>query len=335
MPTITKPNTDSKPAASKAKITAKDNNSKSTANVTTDIEPASKPANNSTKKTKASSTAATKSASKAKNTSPKPNKKEKKEVEGNKPEKDEIVIDNVDSNGDELTIPPEIEELPSENKDKEDYSTVLSQYEPIYWDGNIPKPTGFVAKEAAKTPTDLQVKQYKDIIELLNDNNTPTLETLSHTTPVVPFIVAVPGRTRNVKVVYGIGAGCRLTGLMANDLGEDILVLNVDIDPLFSMPVAHQLPKDALIPKPAKIPTMVQFLFQRKKQNQSGPFWLQNKEVRKTSKLTNLIPIPALLVYNSFNDHIDSVIVLERWYYLRETLQGVYKNFDALLSIFI
>ena len=96
----------------------------------------------------------------------------------------------------------------------------------------------------------------KDIILLINDPDVPKLETLSQTTKVIPFVVAVPGKNCQLKVIYGLGAGCGLTGLMANDLGDNILALEGEIDPLFSIPIAHQLPKDALTPKSVKVPSM-------------------------------------------------------------------------------
>ena len=117
---------------------------------------------------------------------------------------------------------------------------VMSKYKPIFWDGNIPKPHGIVANEAAKTTADDQVKQCKIIIDLLNNNDAPKLEILAQATATILFIVSVHGHT--CQVIYGLDTGCDLTGLMANDLGDKILVLEGEIDPLFSIPVAHQLP---------------------------------------------------------------------------------------------
>ena len=211
----------------------------------------------------------------------------------------------------------------------------MSVYKPIFWDGNIPKPHDIVANEAAKTPADDQVAQCETIINLINDKDAPKLETLSQATAIIPFIISAPGRSRQVKVIYGLGTSFGLTGLMANELGDDILALKGELDPLFSVPVAHKLPEDALTPHQVKVPTMKQFQFHRNKEGQSAVFWLKHSQVNKTALLTDAVPIPAFLVYNAFDKHIDSIIVLERWFHLRETIKEVYRLFDAMLSSFM
>ena len=347
MPTTTASTAAPKSVATKAKA---DNHAKAPptkpkpkapASTTKETTPAPipKPVNPSKPKPAPATVTTPASKGKAKNTSPKPNKKYKKEVDGKKLANEEIVVEEeVVSDEEDITIPPEIDEnkiSSDEEEVEEEYSTVTTSYDPIFWDGNIPKPTEIVALKASKTPPDAQVKQCETIIELINDDEAPKLETLAQSNDIIPFIAAVPSRSRQVKVIYGLGAGCGLTGLMANDLGDDVLVLDGEIDPLFAVPTAHQLPEEVLTPHQVKIPSMKQFHFHGNKENQSGPFWFKHSQIQKTALLTDVVPVPAFLVYDAFDQHLDSVALLERWFHLRETIKGVYRLFDAMLSSFV
>lgn len=177
------------------------------------------------------------------------------------------------------------------------------------------------------------MQQCKEIIDLINDEEASTLETLNQATSVIPFLVPIPGREGICKIVYGVGAGSGITGLIANDLGDNILVLHGEISPLITIPVAFKFPEEALFPQATKVPSMAQLQVQCKKQNKSE-FWFKHKEVEKQAFLPSLIPVPAFLVYDGFDKDIDPIVVLERWLNLQETLKGVYRTFDSLLSCF-
>ena len=247
----------------------------------------------------------------------------------------EDLAEDSTSEVEEQQVPKEVEatdETHLEQSDDEEYS-IVSNYEPIFWDGVIPKPQSFVALQASKTPHEEQIRQCEEVIELINDKDAPTLETLNQATSIIPFLLPLPTRNRACRVVYGVGAGSGLTGLIANDLGDDVLALYGEIEPQAAIPFAMQLPEEALFLKRVKVPTMKQFQFQRKKGNQKQ-FWFKATEIRKNSFLPNLIPVPAFLVYDAFDLDIDCVIVLERWLNLREHVNGTFKVFDALMSVF-
>ena len=136
MSTISNSSTGSKPASAKAntKSNVKPSSTKAKAKAPTlvpddDAIPSDTvPSNNEPTKPAAKA--------KARATSPKPSKKDKKAVSNsNKHAKEEDVIqDNKDSDIEELTIPPEINEVKSgDSEPKEDYSTVVSKYDPIFW----------------------------------------------------------------------------------------------------------------------------------------------------------------------------------------------------------
>ena len=285
-----------------------------------------------------------KTTSKADTASPKPNKKDKKDATSKgtkaakKPNKKEKVVEDVSNESEsenEQDVPKQVEtteDTHQDSSDDEEYSLV-SNFNPVFWDGIIPKPKSLVALQASKTPREEQVRQCEEIIELFNDEEAPALETLNQAMSIIPFLLPLPSRNRACRVVYGIGSGSGLTGLIANDLGDDVLVLYGEIEPQAATPFTMQLPEDALYPKRVKVPTMKQFQFQRNKNNQK-PFWFKAMEIRKNSFIPNLIPVPAFLVYDAFDIDIDSIIVLERWLNLREHINGTFRVFDALLSVF-
>ena len=263
----------------------------------------------------------------------KTNKKATKEVE-------EVVIEEVSSEESEdetKQVPTKVEANKNNDEEseseEEDIYSLMSCYEPVFWNGNIPKPTSIVAAEAAKTKPDTQVQQCEEIIELINDKSAPTLETLSQATSIIPFLVPIPGREHTCKIIYGLGSGNGITGLIANDLGDDILVLHGEISPLVAIPITFQFPEEALFPQATKVPSMAQLQLQRKKKNESA-FWFKHKQIEKTAFLPSIIPIPAFLVYDGFDEDLDPIVILERWLNLRESLKGVYRTFNALLSCF-
>ena len=174
----------------------------------------------------------------------------------------------------------------------------MSHYEPVFWNGNIPKPNSIIASEASKTRPNTHVQQCEEIIELINHGSAPALEALSQATSIIPFLVPIPGRDRVCKVIYGLGLGNGITGLIANDLGDDILALHGETSPLVAIPIAFQFPEEALFPQATKIPSMEQLQLQRKKKNKSA-FWFKHKQIKKTAFLPSIIPIPAFLVYNN------------------------------------
>ena len=156
-------------------------------------------------------------------------------------------------------VPPETEANKIENEtsedDNDDYSHI-SCNEPVFWDGNIPKPKTIVTIETAKTNKDTQVQQCEEIIALINDETAATLETLNQATSVLPFLLPVPKKERVYKIGYGLGSGNGITGLITNTLGDDVLTLHGEIVPLAAIPTIFHFPKEALFPKLMKVPSM-------------------------------------------------------------------------------
>ncbi len=72
------------------------------------------------------------------------------------------------------------------------------------------------------------------------------LETLNLDTTLVPFLIAVPGNTRKVRVVFGIGSGFGLNCINDNPLQNSVLVLHGEHEANVTIPAVHILPSDML-----------------------------------------------------------------------------------------
>ena len=167
------------------------------------------------------------------------------------------VLDDLDKEV-ELLLEPEVEVL-EELEEEDDEYLALSKFEPVFWNGNILKPAGIVAMLASETPVEKQVQDCQEIMIMINKDKVPMLETLTQAHQfIISFILHIL-RTREAKVVYRVGAGSGVTELMANNLGDKMLVLHGKVEPMIQVPNAMQLPEAALHPKKTKITTMVQF----------------------------------------------------------------------------
>ena len=255
----------------------------------------------------------------------------------NRKKEEEETVKEVEDVSDDLSIeevslaPPELEADEEDNEtseEEDDEYSQISRNEPVFWDGNIPKPKTIVAIESSKTDKDAQVQQCEEIIALLNNDTAATLEALNQATLILPFLLE-----RVCKIVYSLGSGNGITGLITNTLGDDVLALHCEIVPLAAIPSVFHLPEEALYPKLMNVPSMAQIQVQRKKKN-ALEYWFKHKEIKKASYLPSLIPVPAFLVYDGFDKDLDPIVILERWLNLRETLKGVYRDFDALLSCY-
>ena len=149
-------------------------------------------------------------------------------------------------------------------KDHFHYS-VVSHYKWAFWDGNIPKPEGIVTLVASKTPHKKQVQKWEEIITLINDDLAPTLETLNQAYSSISFLVPVPDCTYNYRVLYDIGSDNRLTGLITNNLRDNILALYREIVPQVKIPNVIKFPEEAFFPHLCKVPTMAQIQLQYRK----------------------------------------------------------------------
>ena len=134
----------------------------------------------------------------------------------------------------------------------------------IHWDNVLPTPRGTIAKTFAKVNIDSQVKQAEEMATFLITGGDPAK--LAHDTTLVPFLVALPGNTRKVRIVYGIATGFGLTGLNINPLQTNILALTGEhsIDQM-EFPTVLTFPPNIITPIPISFPTDAQFEAERKK----------------------------------------------------------------------
>ena len=76
---------------------------------------------------------------------------------------------------------------------------------------------------------------------------------------LITFLTAVPGTTRKVRVVYGLGTGIGLTGIKRNKLEKQILALSGEFEEGIAYPTVLQYPETALNPTKQKAPFFKKF----------------------------------------------------------------------------
>ena len=152
------------------------------------------------------------------------------------------------------------------------------------------------------------------------------METLNQAKSIIS-LVTLPVHTHNCRVLYGIGSGNGLTGVIANNLGDNILALYGEIVTQVKILNVIKLPEEAFSPQFCKIPTMTQIQLQHRRKNKSGFWFNKHKEIGKVKYLPSLIClVAAFLVYNGNNKDIYTIVVLKRWLNLCKSLKGIQIN---------
>jgi hypothetical protein len=189
-----------------------------------------------------------------------------------------------------------------------------TQFQSIHWDGNMPDAQGPIAKIFNAVPKPDQIKHCEKMTQFLL--NQTDLVTLNLDTTLVPFIIAVPGNTRKVRVVFGVGSGFGLNGINENPLQNTVLALHGEHEHNVTIPTVHALPSDTLALLEFNIPTDKDYNTDRLKIANDTPnnkhHWFKHKDLRNECSMPLAIPIPAFIILDAFDKDIDSVIIFER-----------------------
>ncbi len=189
-------------------------------------------------------------------------------------------------------------------------------FTPIFWDGVLPTAASKIAQIFSNSTKEMQVQKCAEMATFLASDE-PDIASLNLDTSHVPFLIAIPGNTRKVRVVFGVGTGFGLNGIGPNPIQSNVLALAGEYEAGVSFPQVLVLPRDTVDPSKHYIPTDREFEEERKKllpgdalNNKST--WFKYSSLNKEADLPYAVPIPAYLVYDGFNNDIDAVIVYER-----------------------
>lgn len=199
-------------------------------------------------------------------------------------------------------------------------STGFTEFECIYWDGNLPTAQGKVGK-ALEGNMCSQLQKALDMLRFFSKPDAD-FKLLDLETTITPCIVAVPGAThRQLCVIYGLGTGAAATGIKDNDLRSSFLALTGEYLEGVSMPNVLTLPPSLLAKQGFKIPSETAFEEECMKENTKTVGWFKALEVNVMAEIGMLMPVPAFLILDAIDGDIDAIIAYERWQAMKENLR--------------
>jgi hypothetical protein len=230
------------------------------------------------------------------------------------------------------------------NNDEEDSddnpsttTTVEDEEEPPvlkFWNGEPPSATGTLATLFTDTETQASLEACEEMANFLyQEDNVNKADKIHFDTDLIPFLAAVPGSPRQLRLVFGVGTGLGLTGIHSNTLDTRILALSGEYEAGVSFPTVLQFPSDALSPKRLNIPSFNQFNEQIQLAN-NRPHWFKYGDLTTEAQLPLLVPFPAVYISDGFDGDIDAAEVFERINAIPRKHQDSIKTAIHLLSCF-
>ena len=207
--------------------------------------------------------------------------------------------------------------------------------DPKFWDGNPPEPKGDLALLFTNTDTQADLETCEEMAKFLyspEDNNKANI--IHFDTSLIPFLTAVPGTTRKVRLIFGIGTGIGLTGIQKNDLDSKILALLGEYEEGVTFPSVLQFPPDALTPKTIKIPSFTQFNQQLEAQNKRAQ-WFKYSDLTTEATIPLMVPFPAVYISDGFEQDIDAADLFERLDAIPNAHQEILQTSLHLLRSFL
>ena len=242
---------------------------------------------------------------------------------------DEIEITNVAA--------PEPYKEAAFHSDTETYKDGKQSFIKQYWDGDLPIPVGKVAKLFARTHIEEQLQQIERAI-MFNPNTNPSYMIGNFSTIFTPFLVAVPGSFRKVRVIYALQeANPNEQEFFQNTpVGNKILALTGELITNITIPTAYVLPANVIEARPTKVPNGKDFAKKRRDVTVSGrATWFTKDKVDESLDIPPAVPIPAFLIYDAFDCEVDAVVIYERISALPSESQNKFKHTIATLRNFL
>jgi hypothetical protein len=193
----------------------------------------------------------------------------------------------------------------------------------IYCDGTLPPQTSNIARLFTQTNEE-QLTLANTMAKFIVDKTDTS--TLNHDSNATTFLISLP-KMRKVRVLYGIGTGLGINGILPNPIESNILALYGDVEKGVSLPKTLILPPNALELKEIKTPDTTTFqLNARSETNKRKDKWYKAEDITTSSFVPAVVPIPAFFVYDGLDTDLDAMVIYER-------LQP-YKNNDNMLNSF-
>ena len=241
----------------------------------------------------------------------------------------------VPSTPDPVQVPQQTPNADKAAEEKSDHSEDDNDTVLKYWDGEPPAALGFIAKTFTHEDHQATDQEHEDLVNFMYTNREENKASkLQFDTTLIPFLAAVPGTQRKLRIVYGIGSGIGLTGIHNNNLENKVLALSGEYEEGISYPMVLQFPSDALTPVKLNTPTFEAF-DEECDQGNNKATWFKYSDLTTSANLPMLIPVPADCICDGFECDIDAAIIFERINSLHADRQETLKSSIHLIRTFI
>ena len=203
-----------------------------------------------------------------------------------------------------------------------------------HWEGMFPDPQGKVAKLFANTSKADQVNQIELLITV-NPDRTPPILLNDFTDVFSPFVVAVPGMGRHLKVVYNLQRASAHDLFIDTPLESELVCLSGDYIEGIQLPTTLVLPMEGLDCKKVKIAVGEEFNKKRLNPTVTTQTWFAASKLDGEALVPSIMPVPAFLLYDAFNKEIDAMVLYECWMTARTHNIGAFPKFNAIFRAFL
>ena len=204
-----------------------------------------------------------------------------------------------------------------------------------HFSGTYPTPDGVIANLFSTISQTNQLKQMEELV-IVDPTKDPMVSIADvYTNRLQPFLIAIPGNTRKVRVLYALTKASEHEILQNSSARNDIVALHGEFLPQSKFPSAIVLPSAFVVGRVVRIPEGNQFSNKRTDPANTKLTWYKPSQIQQDLQIPTIIPVPAFLVYDAFDRDIDSIIIYERWMTFRGQLVTSHSNSDLLLRTFL
>ena len=243
-------------------------------------------------------------------------------------EPEEIDLSSDEDEEKEETLPADLSDIDVESNGDVGFTT-------NYFSGTYPTPSGYIAKLFAQLPQAIQLEQTEAIIKINPANNPIVSIGTDYSSVLQPFLIAIPGNTRKVRVIYGVVKAEDHPIFQTSEISKDLIALHGEYTPGSKLPSPYILPTQFISGRVVRVPEGPEFSIKRTDPTNSKVTWFKPSQVTQGFQLPTIIPIPPFLIYDAFERDMDAIIIYERWMSMRDQLETAYPNTDLLLRSYL
>ena len=226
---------------------------------------------------------------------------------------------NTDTNTATATTPPstatsarkienyqEAKDSSSENSDDDSLPEIK------FWDGKVPQANGTLSKLFTNPNTRASDIEHEALVTFLYSNPEENKsDKIQFDDKLYTYLTAIPGSTRKIRLIYGIGSGIGLTGITKNKLENAILALTGEYEEGIAYPTVLKFPQNALFPTKLNTPSFDEFQAQLESGNTNAT-WFKYGDLSVNAKVPMIVPVPARFICDGFEGDLDAADVFER-----------------------